>query len=306
MRCMVSWQEEKKPEQGKKEEPKGKEEKKEEGKGEDGKKGGGEGEKKEGGGEEKKADEPPPPPPEEIVMRVYMHCEGCARKVKRSLKGFEGNEGCTFLKDPKNLAFCSIPSTKLEMMPDLLALRWKGVEDVKTDCRTHKVVVKGKKAAEDPMKVVERAAEPDLKASQVTVKGVFDPHKLGEYVYKRTGKQAVVAKQEPAEKKAEDGKGGGGDAAKDEKKADEAGGGNAEGEKKEEKDGGGGQGGGDEKDKKEGGGAAEDGAAPATKVVELVRNEFYQYYPRYQGGYVGYAYPPQIFSDENPNACAVM
>ncbi|CAL9054275.1 unnamed protein product [Musa banksii] len=343
MRCVVSWQEEKKPEQGKKEEPKAKEENK----GEDGKKGGGggggEGEKKEGGGEEKKADEPPPPPPEEIVMRVYMHCEGCARKVKRSLKGFEG------------------------------------VEDVKTDCRTHKVVVKGKKAAEDPMKVVERvqkkagrkvelltplpppkpekkeeekteeekpkveekkeepqviavvlkvhmhceacaqeikkrilkmkgvqAAEPDLKASQVTVKGVFDPQKLGEYVYKRTGKQAVVAKQEPAEKKAEDDKGGGGDAAKDEKKADEAGGGNAEGEKKEEKDGGGGQGGGDEKDKKEGGGAAEDGAAPATKVVELVRNEFYQYYPRYPGGYVGYAYPPQMFSDENPNACAVM
>lgn len=32
----------------------------------------------------------------------------------------------------------------------------EGVEGVMTDCRTHKVVVKGKKAAEDPMKVVER------------------------------------------------------------------------------------------------------------------------------------------------------
>ncbi|KAG6485738.1 hypothetical protein ZIOFF_054303 [Zingiber officinale] len=53
-------------------------------------------------------------------MRVFMHCEGCARKVKRSLKGFDG------------------------------------VEDVTADCRTHKVVVKGKKAAEDPMKVVQR------------------------------------------------------------------------------------------------------------------------------------------------------
>ncbi|KAG6494862.1 hypothetical protein ZIOFF_042644 [Zingiber officinale] len=57
-------------------------------------------------------------------MHVFMHCEGCARKVKRSLKGFAGNE-------------C-----------------W--VEDVKTDSRMHKVVVKGKKAVEDPMKVVER------------------------------------------------------------------------------------------------------------------------------------------------------
>lgn len=34
--------------------------------------------------------EAPPPPPEEVVMRVYMHCEGCAKKVKRCLKGFEG------------------------------------------------------------------------------------------------------------------------------------------------------------------------------------------------------------------------
>jgi hypothetical protein len=52
---------------------------------------GGETEKKEGGGGEKvEKAEAPPPPPEEVVMRVYMHCEGCARKVKRCLKGFEG------------------------------------------------------------------------------------------------------------------------------------------------------------------------------------------------------------------------
>lgn len=157
-----------------------------------------------------------------------------------------------------------------------------------------------------------QSAEPDLKASQVTVKGVFAAQKLVEYVYKRTGKHAVVAKEEPVDKKpAEEEKkddGAGGDAAKEEKKADEAGGANAEGEKKEEKGGeGGGGGGGDENDKKEGGGGAtEDGAAPPAKVMELMRNEFYQYYPRYAAGYVGYAYPPQIFSDENPNACSVM
>lgn len=46
------------------------------------------------GGEEKKEEAPPlppPPPPEEVVMRVFMHCEGCARKVKKILKGFDGN-----------------------------------------------------------------------------------------------------------------------------------------------------------------------------------------------------------------------
>ena len=55
--------------------------------------GGGGGEEKPKDGEEKRADAPPPPPPppEEVEMRVYMHCEGCARKVKKILKRFDGN-----------------------------------------------------------------------------------------------------------------------------------------------------------------------------------------------------------------------
>ncbi|KAJ0539917.1 putative heavy metal-associated isoprenylated plant protein/8/17/18/19 [Helianthus annuus] len=73
-------------------------------------------------GDEKKEEESkdplPPPPPQEVVLRVFMHCEGCARKVRRCLKGFEG------------------------------------IEDVITDCTTHKVTVKGEKA--DPLKVLER------------------------------------------------------------------------------------------------------------------------------------------------------
>ncbi|CAH9143856.1 unnamed protein product [Cuscuta epithymum] len=63
-------------------------------------------------------DPPPPPPPQEIVLKVFMHCEGCARKVRRCLKGFDG------------------------------------VEDVVTDCKTHTVVVRGEKA--DPIKVLGR------------------------------------------------------------------------------------------------------------------------------------------------------
>lgn len=143
------------------------------------------------------------------------------------------------------------------------------------------------------------------------MKGVFEPAKLVEYVHKRTGKHAVVAKQEPEQKEDEKGDAGG-DAVKDEKKDDAAGGDNAE--KKEEKESGGGAG---EKEKKEGGGAETAEAPPPPKVVEqLMRNDMYHCYPRYPaaGGYVGYAYPypsynaypPQIFSDENPNACYVM
>lgn len=51
-------------------------------------------EKKEGekATEEKKPEETKEPvPPPEILLKVFMHCEGCARKVRRSLKGFPGN-----------------------------------------------------------------------------------------------------------------------------------------------------------------------------------------------------------------------
>lgn len=75
------------------------------------------------------------------------------------------------------------------------------------------------------------SADPDLKSSQVAVKGVFDPPKLVEYVYKRTGKHAVIVKQEPEKKEEEKAKD-----AKEEKKAGEAGKENkGEGEAKENK-----------------------------------------------------------------------
>ncbi|KAL0342311.1 UNVERIFIED_CONTAM: Heavy metal-associated isoprenylated plant protein 7 [Sesamum calycinum] len=314
--------------------------------------GGGGGEKKEaaakaekpaedGKKEEKKSEEPkgeqqesppPPPPPQEIVLRVFMHCEGCARKVRRCLKGFPG------------------------------------VEDVITDCRASKVVVKGEKA--DPVKVLERvqrkshrqvelispipkpppeekpeekevakpeekkeeppvitvvlgvymhceacaqeikrriqrmkgveSAEPDLKSSQVTVKGVFEPEKLAEYVYKRTGKHAAIIKVEP-ENKEEKGK-------EEEKKADE---GEKEAAKKGEEE--------PAQENKEGGGDAGGGEPPAKAEaeaedpkLEVRKNEFYYYYPQnyqlYPQRFIQEmnAYPPQIFSDENPNACSVM
>ncbi|XP_004501717.1 heavy metal-associated isoprenylated plant protein 7-like [Cicer arietinum] len=243
----------------------------------------------------------PPPPAAEIVLKVFMHCEACARKVRWSLKDFPG------------------------------------VEDVITDCKSHQVVVKGEKA--DPLKVLERVqkknrrkvellspipdtpqvekpsqevnppekekkeepltvvlkvhmhceacaheikkriqrmkgvelAEADLKKSEVTVKGVYDPAMLVEYVYKRIGKHAVIMKEEKTV---------GEGAAKEE-----------EGESKE-------------KEKKE------------ENIEEMKRMEYYFHNPSMD---IMYAYPsanyyqtypppppPQLFSDENPNACTLM
>ncbi|XP_062223259.1 heavy metal-associated isoprenylated plant protein 7-like [Phragmites australis] len=300
----------------------------------------GEGGGREEKGEDKKEEAPLPPPPEEVVMRVFMHCEGCSRKVKKILKGFDG------------------------------------VEDVSADSKAHKVVVKGKKAAADPMKVVERvqkktgrkvellsplplpkekkedekkeepeppkpeekkeepmvvavvlkvhmhceacaqvikkkilkmngvqSAEPDLKASQVTVKGVFEEAKLADYVHRRTGKHAAIVKSEPvAAENAGDGN------AKDDKKATEGDEEKKDDNKEEKKDGG--DTGVDEKeadkqkdDSNAGGGEEKDPAAMAN---------LYMHYPRFNhpSGYgapgYAYQYAPQLFSDENPNACSVM
>ncbi|KAE8675551.1 palmitoyl-acyl carrier protein thioesterase [Hibiscus syriacus] len=279
-------------------------------------------------GDESKGE--PAQQPQEIILKVYMHCEGCARKVRCCLKGFQG------------------------------------VEDVMTDCKSNKVVVKGEKA--DPLKVLERvqrkshrkvellspipkppsvaeedkkpeekekpqpeeikeepqvvvlkvhmhceacaqeikkriqrmkgveSVEPDLKSSEVTIKGVFSPPKLVDYVYKRTGKHALILKQEPDTKKEEEKPK---DGHEDDKK-------NGEKDKKDSE-------GGNDKDKKGGGDGGEANAATAggggggeeTKVtVDLKKNELYYYGPRYATEF--YAYPPQMFSDENPNACSAM
>ncbi|XP_062219146.1 heavy metal-associated isoprenylated plant protein 7-like [Phragmites australis] len=298
-----------------------------------------------GGGEDKgeeKKEEAPLPPPEEVVMRVFMHCEGCARKVKKILKGFDG------------------------------------VEDVSANSKAHKVVVKGKKAAADPMKVVERvqkktgrkvellspmpppkekeeekkeepeppkseekkqeptvvavvlkvhmhceacaqvikkrilkmkgvqSAEPDLKASQVTVKGVFEEAKLADYVHKRTGKHAAIVKSEPvvAENASDD-------SAKNDKKAAE-GGEEKNDDNKEEKDGSDAGGDGKEADKQKDDSNAGGGEEKDIEKDPAAMANLYMHYPRFnhQSGYgapgYAYQYPPQLFSDENPNACSVM
>ncbi|XP_009394312.2 heavy metal-associated isoprenylated plant protein 7-like [Musa acuminata AAA Group] len=250
-------------------------------------------EQKEEENKEEAAEEEPP----EIVLKVDMHCEGCARKVERSLRRFEG------------------------------------VEDVKTDCKSRTVVIKGKAA--DPAKICERIQkktgkkvelisplpkppeeeekkeeaeappeetkeEPkpitvilkvrmhcercaqvlqkrikkmdgvesvatDLASSQVIVTGFIDPETLAANVHRRTRKQASIVPEE--EKKEEEG----------EKKDD-----NGDKEKMRE----------EEEEKKEEEGMKDDISK-------------YEYWPSSRD-YVEYAYTPQTFSDENPNACSVM
>lgn len=159
-------------------------------------------------------------------------------------------------------------------------------------------------------------AEPDLKNSQVTVKGVFEATKLVEYVSKRTGKRAVIVKVEPEQKAKEEAKPK--EDQKEEKKTDDKKVKKVEeGDNKEEK-------------KEEAAAPAKEeavvAAAPAKEeavqndvdpIVDVKKNEFYYYHhpqnhqlynnpQRLAHEMFAYPPPPQIFSDENPNACSVM
>ncbi|KAM7488674.1 hypothetical protein LguiB_026158 [Lonicera macranthoides] len=95
--------------------------------------------------EEKETQKKEEPQVVTVVLKVYMHCEGCAQELK---------------------------------------------------------------------KCIQKVKDPDLKGSQVTVKGVFDPEQLVKYVYKQTRKRAVIVKPDPENKKEED-------KGKEEKKTEE-------------------------------------------------------------------------------------
>lgn len=46
--------------------------------------------------EQEKKDESKEESPQEIVLKVDMHCEACARKVAKALKGFQGHFSSLF------------------------------------------------------------------------------------------------------------------------------------------------------------------------------------------------------------------
>ncbi|KAI4298816.1 hypothetical protein L6164_032333 [Bauhinia variegata] len=242
--------------------------------------------------DEKKEEETP-----EIVLKVDMHCEACARKVARALKGFEGVEEVTAdskaskvvvkgkAADP--IKVCERLQKKSGRKVELISPLPKPPEEKKEENKDPQpeekkeepppvvtVVLKVRMHCEACAQVIQKrirkikgieSVETDLANDQVIVKGVIDPTKLVDYVYKRTGKQASIVKEE--EKKEEEKK---------------------EEEKKEEK----------AEEKKEG----EENKGDQDDNKSDIKQS--QYFPSMD--LVEYAYPPQIFSDENPNACSVM
>ncbi|KAG0453337.1 hypothetical protein HPP92_026001 [Vanilla planifolia] len=308
---------------------------------------GGEKQKKGDGGEKKKDEGP-----STVVLKVDMHCEGCASKIKRSVRGIEGVEAVTADIDANKLTVTG-KVDPWEIRDRVETKTKKKVEIISPSNPPKKDASSGKKpdgasaggnVSQDPKKPAEKkSTDPasstvvlkirlhcdgciqrikktilkikgvqdvsvDAQKDLVTVKGTMDVNSLPPYLKNKLKRGVEIV---PAAK----GGGGGGGGGEKKEKTEGGGGGGGAGGEKEKKGGGGGSDGGGEKKGKEGGGAGgggggakkvdtPDGVQPAAAVAVMEANKM-EYYGPY-GYRMDMLHAPQIFSDENPNACSIM
>ncbi|XP_016438007.1 heavy metal-associated isoprenylated plant protein 9 [Nicotiana tabacum] len=283
-------------------------------------------EKKEEKVEEEKKEEPKPPSP--FVLYVDLHCVGCAKKIERSISKIRGVEGVVIdmaqnqvtikgviepqavcdriTKKTKRVAkvLSPLPEAEGEPIPEVVASQVSGLTTVELNVNMHcEACAEQLKKKILRMRGV-RTAETEASTGKVTVTGTMDANKLVEYVYRRTKKQAKIVPQPEPEKPAEEPKP---EESKPEeaKPAEEAKPDDGVAEKKD----------GDgerppEEEKKEGGEeqAGED-KKEGEEIIPIgdhdqmnINKMMYYYQPLYV---IERIPPPQLFSDENPNACCI-
>ncbi|KAG7974166.1 hypothetical protein I3843_06G034900 [Carya illinoinensis] len=291
--------------------------------------------KKEEKTEEKKEEKPEeikeePKPPSPCVLYVDLHCVGCAKKVEKTIMGITGVEGAEvdmvknevtikgmvepqavcmkIMKKTKRRAkvLSPLPASEGEPIPEVVASQVSGLITVELTVDMHcEACAEQLKRKILKMRGVQTAVT-ELSTGKVMVTGTMEAEKLVDYVYRRTKKQARIVPQpqpepepepEPekkdenkeAEKPAEE--------AKPEEKPPED-----QEAKKEDK-----VGGEESKEleaKKEGGGGEESSNVDNAVVEheEGMKRMMYYYEPMYVMERIP---PPQLFSDENPNACCI-
>ncbi|ESW13356.1 hypothetical protein PHAVU_008G189300 [Phaseolus vulgaris] len=290
-------------------------------------------EKKEEKPEEKPAEEKKeePKPPSPCVLFVDLHCVGCAKKIERYIMKMRGVEGVVIdmaknevtikgIVEPQ--AICNIitkktkrrasvisplPEAEGEPIPEVVNSQVSGPVTLELNVNMHcEACADQLKKKILQMRGVQTAVT-EFTTGKVLVTGTMDANKLVDYVYRRTKKQAKIVPQpepEPEPEKKEESKEGEKPAAEEtkpeEKKEEEK---PAEEAKKEE--------GGENKEEKVG----EEGMEEAKKeenVVVAANNiddeglKRMMYYYQYPPLYVIERTPaPQLFSDENPNACCI-
>ncbi|XP_020244527.1 heavy metal-associated isoprenylated plant protein 7-like isoform X2 [Asparagus officinalis] len=253
------------------------------------------GEKEEGENkEEVKEAEKKEEEPSEIVLKVDMHCEGCARKVEKSLRKCDGVEEVKIEsklrravvkgKEVDPFKLCERVQKKTGRKAEVLSplpeppppeeeqkKEAAPLEENKQEPKPITVVLKIRMHCEACAQVLQKRIKKmegvesvvtDLWNEQVIVKGFIDPENLVDFIYRRTRRRASIVIDEKEEE---------------------------EPEKNEE-------------EKKEGD-EGEKGTNDDAKKMEYWPPKYYLEYVNY----ANYAYPPpQVFSDENPNACYVM
>lgn len=293
--------------------------------------------------EEKAEEKEEPKPPSPFVLFVDLHCVGCAKKIERSIMRLRGVEGVVIdmvknevtikgivepqavcnkiMKKTKRKAkvLSPLPAAEGEPMPEVVASQVSALVTVELQVNMH-----CEACAEQLKKKILKlrgvqSAVTDHNSGKVMVTGTMDGDKLVDYVYRRTKKQArIVPQPEPEPEKKEENKEGDGKAAEEAKPSEDKKEENAEEKPAEEakKEESGGDGGEESKNKEEEK-AGEENKEEVAKVVEQMSGSYVnsgmdeesmkrmmQYY--YQPLYVIERIPPpQLFSDENPNACCI-
>ncbi|KAG4117691.1 hypothetical protein ERO13_D12G246300v2 [Gossypium hirsutum] len=287
--------------------------------------------------EEKPAEEnkeetppPPPPPPPPFVLFVDLHCVGCAKKIEKTIMKIRGVEGVVIdmaqnqvtikgiiepqaicakiMKKTKRRAkvLSPLPAAEGEPIPEVVTSQVSGLTTVELNVDMH-----CQACAEQLRKKILKmrgiqSAVTEHSTGKVTVTGTMDANKLVDYVYRRTKKKARIVpqpepepqlepekqeeKKEGEEKPSEEAKPEENPDKKEEEKpaaeeeAKEEGNNEATGETKE----------GEDKKEDNNGSNNED---------ESMKKMIYYYQPLYVIERMPPA--PQLFSDENPNACCI-
>ncbi|KAK4436174.1 Heavy metal-associated isoprenylated plant protein 9 [Sesamum alatum] len=260
-----------------------------------------------------------------IVLFVDLHCVGCARKIHRSISKITGVERVVMdmgknevsikgVVEPESVCTTIMKITKrrAKLLSPLLqpheaqfvASQGSGLSTVELNVNMHCEACAGQLKRKILKMTGVRAVETELRSGKVTVTGTMDADRLVDYVYRRTRKQAkIVPQPEPEPEKPPE------ESTKPEEKkeeeklaapaAEEA----KPEEKKEEKEPP------PEEEKKvecaaataeEGGETKKEGRSVEEQAMHKV---MYYYQPLYVMERIA---APQIFSDENPNACCIV
>ncbi|XP_041009681.1 heavy metal-associated isoprenylated plant protein 9-like [Juglans microcarpa x Juglans regia] len=279
--------------------------------------------------QDQEKEEPKPPSP--LILYVDLHCAGCAKKIEKTIMRIRGVEGVEvdmaknevtikgivepqavcmkIMKRTKRRAkvLSPLPASEGEPIPEVVTSQVTGLVTVELKVNMHcEACAEQLKRKLLKMRGVQTVVT-ELSSEKVMVTGTMDADKLVAYVYRRTKKQArIVPQPEPEPEKKEENKEAekpAEEAKPEEKKEDN-------GEKKEDQ----------EKPPEEAKKEDNKGAEDQMKELEAIKLEgggeggnidheegikrmmYYYDQPLYV---IERIPPPQLFSDENPNACCI-